>query len=159
MAEQTKKAWYKKWWVWVIIAVIVFASIPAILPANTEYPIRDNGSMPDKNTSAMVDYIASQAKEDAKQFNANHKKSALHFINENREDFFKDNETMETGIYYGFLLEYAYENDTLNKAYYQCGMDLEQAIKYVYRGAESKDSESVLENLRQVDKSLEEINK
>ena len=158
MAEQTKKAWYKKWWVWVIIAVIVFASIPAILPANTEYPIRDNGSMPDKNTSAMVDYIASQAKEDAKQFNANHKKSALYFINENREDFFKDNETMETGIYYGFLLEYAYENDTLNKAYYQCGMDLEQAIKYVYRGAESKDSESVLENLRQVDKSLEEIN-
>ena len=107
----------------------------------------------------MVDYIASQAKEDANQFNANHKKSALHFINENREDFFKDNETMETGIYYGFLLEYAYENDTLNKAYYQCGMDLEQAIKYVYRGAESKDSESVLENLRQVDKSLEEINK
>ncbi|MFR8078843.1 MAG: hypothetical protein ACLU9L_04320 [Christensenellales bacterium] len=159
MAEQTKKAWYKKWWVWVIIAVIVFASIPAILPANTEYPIRDNGSMPEKNTSAMVDYIASQAKEDANQFNANHKKSALHFINENREDFFKDNETMETGIYYGFLLEYAYENDTLNKAYYQCGMDLEQAIKYVYRGAESKDSESVLENLRQVDKSLEEINK
>lgn len=158
MAEQTKKAWYKKWWVWVIIAVIVFASIPAILPANTEYPIRDNGSMPEKNTSAMVDYIASQAKEDAKQFNANHKKSALYFINENREDFFKDNETMETGIYYGFLLEYAYENDTLNKAYYQCGMDLEQAIKYVYRGAESKDSESVLENLRQVDKSLEEIN-
>ena len=154
MAEQTKKAWYKKWWVWVIIAVIVFASIPAILPANTEYPIRDNGSMPEKNTSAMVDYIASQAKEDANQFNANHKKSALHFINENREDFFKDNETMETGIYYGFLLEYAYENDTLNKAYYQCGMDLEQAIKYVYRGAESKDSESVLENLRQVDKSL-----
>lgn len=76
MAEQIKKAWYKKWWVWVIIAVIVFASIPAILPANTEYPIRDNGSMPDKNTSAMVDYIASQAKEDAKQFNANHKKSA-----------------------------------------------------------------------------------
>lgn len=159
MAEQTKKAWYKKWWVWVIIAVIVFASIPAILPANTEYPIRDNGSMPEKNTSAMVDYIASQAKEDANQFNANHKKSALHFINENREDFFKDNETMETGIYYGFLLEYAYENDTLNKAYYQCGMDLEQAIKYVYRGEESKDSESVLENLRQVDKSLEEINK
>lgn len=159
MTEQTKKAWYKKWWVWVIIAVIVFASIPAILPANTEYPIRDNGSMPEKNTSAMVDYIASQAKEDANQFNANHKKSALHFINENREDFFKDNETMETGIYYGFLLEYAYENDTLNKAYYQCGMDLEQAIKYVYRGAESKDSESVLENLRQVDKSLEEINK
>lgn len=159
MAEQVKKAWYKKWWVWVIIAVIVFASIPAILPANTEYPIRDNGSMPEKNTSAMVDYIASQAKEDANQFNANHKKSALHFINENREDFFKDNETMETGIYYGFLLEYAYENDTLNKAYYQCGMDLEQAIKYVYRGAESKDSESVLENLRQVDKSLEEINK
>lgn len=158
MAEQTKKAWYKKWWVWVIIAFIVFASIPAILPANTEYPIRDNGSMPDKNTSAMVDYIASQAKEDAKQFNANHKKSALYFINENREDFFKDNETMETGIYYGFLLEYAYENDTLNKAYYQCGMDLEQAIKYVYRGEESKDSESVLENLRQVDKSLEEIN-
>lgn len=26
MAEQTKKAWYKKWWVWVI-AILVLAGI------------------------------------------------------------------------------------------------------------------------------------
>lgn len=158
MAEQVKKAWYKKWWVWVIIVVVIGACIPAILPANAQYPIKDNGNMPEKNSSAMVDYIAKQAKEDAEKFNANHKKSAVNFINENRNDFFKDNETMETGMYYGFLLEYSYENDIANKAYYQCGMDLEQAIKYVYRGAETVDSGSVIENLRQVDESMDIIN-
>lgn len=113
-------------------------------------------SLPEPNTSAMVDYIATKAKADAKNINDQQTKEAIEFIKSNISDFFRDNEVMETGMYYGYLLEYAYK-DTDNRVYAELGMDTYQAIKYVYRGAEKVEDEATQANIEQIRKSLDAI--
>lgn len=54
-------------------------------------------------------------------------------------------------------LEYAYQNDEAARDYAELGMDLEQAVKYVYRGAESVEDDATQENLSQIRESLEAI--
>lgn len=64
---------------------------------------------------------------------------------------------MERAISYGYWLEYAYQNDEAARDYAELGMDLEQAVKYVYRGAESVEDDATQENLSQIRESLEAI--
>ena len=84
------------------------------------------------------------------------KNEAISSIKNNKENFYKDTETMEKAIYYGYLLEYAFEGSDKNLA--KLGQDVYQAIKYVYRGVENIEDEATQENLRQIEEDLEKIN-
>ncbi|ABO49763.1 hypothetical protein Dred_1229 [Desulforamulus reducens MI-1] len=125
-------------------------------PATQQQAESEPESLPEPNTSAMVDYIATKAKVDAKNINDQQTKEAIEFIKSNISDFFRDNKTMETGMYYGYLLEYAYK-DTDNRVYAELGMDTYQAIKYVYRGAEKVEDQATQTNISQVRESLDAI--
>lgn len=116
----------------------------------------ENVQTTEKGTSAKVDEIAKQAKVDANNINNSTKEEAIIFIKNNKNNFYKDIETMEKAMYYGYLLEYAFENTDKNLA--KLGQDVYQAIKYVYRGAESVEDEATQENLRQIEKDLQTIN-
>lgn len=106
-------------------------------------------TMPEANTSAMVDYIAAEAQESANQAATDEKRDeALDFIASSYPEYFSDNETMEQAIYYGYYLEFAY--DINESQYAELGMDVEQAVKYVYRGTEAVEDDHVQENLNQI---------
>lgn len=113
-------------------------------------------TMPEANTSAMVDYIAAEAQESANQAATDEKRDeALDFIASSYPEYFSDNETMEQAIYYGYYLEFAY--DINESQYAELGMDVEQAVKYVYRGTEAVEDEHVQENLKQIAEILEAL--
>lgn len=165
-AEQEKKSIFKKWWFWVIVVVVLLVIIGS--QGGTTNNVTTNGSIGDAsnavtesntttepNTSQRVDEIAKNAKENAKNMNDNLKEEAIQYIKDNKDDFYKDNETMEKAMYYGYLLEYAYEDSNKNLA--NLGQDVYQAIKYVYRGAEKIDDTATQENLRQIEKDLDNI--
>lgn len=112
---------------------------------------------PEPNTSAMVDSIARQAKADAENASDADLKKAYAYIKANYKDCFGDNETMEQMMYNGWLLEYAYDGNESMRDYYNLGMDAEQLVKYVYRGAETKDDQSTQENIKQIEESIQKI--
>lgn len=106
-------------------------------------------TMPEANTTAMVDYIATEAQKSANQAATDKKRDeAIDFIASTYPEYFSDNGTMEQAIYYGYYLEFAY--DASESQYAELGMDVEQAVKYVYRGTETVEDEHVQENLRQI---------
>lgn len=166
----------------IIIAVVVVVLIAAAVGGNTETqqpqtqgtqavteapeaqePITEATSEtetePEANTSAKVDALALVAKHDVEENGVSDEKrdEAVAFIVEHYPDFYADNETMEQAISYGYWLEYAYESDESARDYAELGMDLEQAVKYVYRGAESVEDDATQENLSQIRESLEAI--
>ena len=167
---------------WIIIAVVVVVLIAAAVGGNTETqqpqtqgtqavteapeaqePITEATSEtetePAANTSAKGDALALAAKHDVEENGVSDEKrdEAVAFIVEHYPDFYADNETMEQAISYGYWLEYAYESDESARDYAELGMDLEQAVKYVYRGAESVEDDATQENLSQIRESLEAI--
>lgn len=108
--------------------------------------------MPEPNTSEMVDYIIITAKEAAEtEKSIDLMNEALEYIQSNIDNAFADNETMETMMYYGALLNYMYV-DTWAA---EIGSDTVQMIKYVYRGIETPEDEATEENKKQV---LENLN-
>ena len=118
------------------------------------------------NTSEMVDSIVLKAKNDAGTATDDQKQEALDFIKNNIDDCFKDNDTMENMMYYGALLEYAYQNnenmEDNNIIMSNLGSDAVQTVKYVYRNVETKDDDSTKENISQVKdgiKKIEELEK
>lgn len=163
---------------WIIIAVVAVVLIAAAVGGNTETqppqtsevpetqePITEAPketeaeTEPEANTSAKVDALALAAKQDIEENGISDTKrdEAVAFIVEHYPDFYADNETMEQAISYGYWLEYAYQNDEAARDYAELGMDLEQAVKYVYRGAESVENDATQENLSQIRESLEAI--
>ena len=169
---------------WIIIAVVAVVLIAAAVGENTETqqpqtsgtqatseapetqePVTEvtseteNEAEPEANTSAKVDALALAAKQDVEENGVSDAKrdEAVAFIVEHYPDFYTDNETMEQAISYGYWLEYAYESDESARDYAELGMDLEQAVKYVYRGAESVEDDATQENLSQIRESLEAI--
>lgn len=169
---------------WIIIAVVVVVLIAAAVGGNTEThqpqtfgtqatseapetqdPATEAVSEteakaePEENTSAKVDALALAAKQDIEENGVSDAKrdEAVAFIVEHYPDFYADNETMERAISYGYWLEYAYQNDEAARDYAELGMDVEQAVKYVYRGAESVEDDATQENLSQIRESLEAI--
>lgn len=111
--------------------------------------VAETETVPEANTSAMVDYIAAEAKKSANQAATDEKRDeALNFIASSYPEYFSDNDTMEQAIYYGYYLEFAY--DINESQYAELGMDVEQAVKYVYRGTETVEDEHVQENLNQI---------
>ena len=169
---------------WIIIAVVAVVLIAAAVGENTETqqpqtsgtqatseapetqePVTEvtseteNEAEPEANTSAKVDALALAAKQDVEGNGVSDAKrdEAVAFIVEHYPDFYTDNETMEQAISYGYWLEYAYESDESARDYAELGMDLEQAVKYVYRGAESVEDDATQENLSQIREALEAI--
>ena len=169
---------------WIIIAVVAVVLIAAAVGGNpeTQQP-QDTGTQatseapetqdpiaeevdeteaeaePEANTSAKVDALALAAKRDVEENGISDAKrdEAVAFIVEHYPDLYADNETMEQAISYGYWLEYAYQSDEAARDYAELGMDLEQAVKYVYRGAESVEDDATQENLSQIRESLEAI--
>lgn len=107
------------------------------------------------NTSSKVDEISRQAKADAKNIDNEKTIEAVNYIKENYPYYFTSNEVMEKTMYYGYLLEYGY-NDK-NNDYADLGMDAYQVVKYVYRGTEKVEDISTQENLKQISKDLDKI--
>lgn len=119
-------------------------------------PAPETETVPEANTSAMVDYIAAEAQKSANQAATDEKRDeAIDFIASTYPEYFSDNGTMEQAIYYGYYLEFAY--DINESQYAELGMDVEQAVKYVYRGTETVEDEHVQENLRQIAEILEAL--
>ena len=152
----------KKWIIVGVVAVLVLAAAvggnkgsdqtagtpssepptQASAPAESE----PSAAEPEPNTSAKVDALAREAKDSvAEGVTEEMRDEAVAFIVEHYPDYYGDNETMEQAMFYGFWLEYAYD------------MDMEQAVKYVYRGAEKAEDEATKENLAQIKESLEAI--
>ena len=126
----------------------------ASAPAESE----PSAAEPELNTSAKVDALAREAKDSvAEGVTEEMRDEAVAFIVEHYPDYYGDNETMEQAMFYGFWLEYAYDGDEGARNYYNLGMDMEQAVKYVYRGAEKAEDEATKENLTQIKESLEAI--
>ena len=130
-------------------------SIQSSAPAETDQP---TAAEPEANTSATVDALARDAKDSVAAGVTDEKRDeAVAFIVEHYPDYYGDNETMEQAIFYGYWLEYAYADDEAARDYAELGMDMEQAVKYVYRGAEKVEDDATQKNLGQIKKSLEAI--
>lgn len=113
---------------------------------------------PEPNTSAKVDALALEAKTAvAEGVTDAQRDEAVTFIIDHYPDYYTDNETMEQALTYGFWLEYAYEDDESAQTYAELGMDVSQAVKYVYRGTEAVEDDATQENLRQIQEHLETL--
>ena len=129
--------------------VIETTSAETEIASSEAETVAETETVPEANTSAMVDYIAAEAQESANQAATDEKRDeALNFIASSYPEYFSDNDTMEQAIYYGYYLEFAY--DINESQYAELGMDVEQAVKYVYRGTETVEDEHVQENLKQI---------
>ena len=122
----------------------------------TETEIEEETEVPEPNTSAMVDYLYYQAKDDIEKngFSDEIKDEAVKFLVDNYPNYFTDNETMEKTMYYGYYLERGFK-DTAPNHYYNLGMDANQVVRFVYRGVGTIEDDSTQANLSQIKKSLE----
>lgn len=108
----------------------------------------------EQNTSEMVDQIAQVAKDNASEMTDEEATEIINAIRKADHNFYNGPEEMEKYMWYGYLLDYKYDDSDPRSS---LGTDLCQAIKYVYRGAESVLDDATHENLLQIDKDLEEI--
>lgn len=132
------------------------ASVETEIVSSEAETIAETETVPEANTSAMVDYIAAEAQKSANQAATDEKRDeAIDFIASAYPEYFSDNDTMEHALYYGYYLEFAY--DINESQYAELGMDVEQAVKYVYRGTETVEDKHVQENLRQIAEILEAL--
>lgn len=106
------------------------------------------------NSFSQVASITRQARDAANTATENDISTAYEYIKSNYTDCFKVNATMEQMMYYGWLLEYTYEGDTEKQDYYTLGQDAEQLVKYVYRGADTADSDSTKASMEQIQHTI-----
>ena len=106
------------------------------------------------NSFSQVASITRQARDAANTATENDISTAYEYIKANYTDCFKDNATMEQMMYYGWLLEYTYEGNTEKQDYYTLGQDAEQLVKYVYRGADTTDSDSTKASMEQIQHTI-----
>ena len=103
----------------------------------------------------MVDQIASTAKDHASELTDDQANQIIEIIKNADHHFYNGPEEMEKYMWYGYLLDYKYDDSDPRS---ELGMDLYQAIKYVYRGAENVTDDATKENLDQIDDDLSRIN-
>lgn len=106
------------------------------------------------NSFSQVASITRQARDAANAATEHDISTAYEYIKANYTDCFKDNATMEQMMYYGWLLEYTYEGNTEKQDYYTLGQDAEQLVKYVYRGADTTDSDSTKASMEQIQHTI-----
>lgn len=113
---------------------------------------------PEPNTSEKVDALALEAKAAvAEGVTDAQRDEAVTFLVDHYPDYYTDNSIMEQAMAYGFWLEYAYQDDEASQTYAELGMDVSQAVKYVYRGAEAVEDATTQESLRQIQERLEAL--
>ena len=124
------------------------------------------------NTSAKVDEIMLQAKDDAENTSEDEATEkwdeAFKYLKEHQANFYENNEVMEQSMYYGtFIYECIEVNATATniselpdatKVAYEAGLNTVEAIKYVYRGAASTDDEDTQSKLKEATDNLDLIN-
>lgn len=108
----------------------------------------------EKNSTEMVDEIASVAKGNIEQFTDSDAEKVIEEIRKAGHKFYNGPEEMEKYMWYGFLLDYKYDDSDPRS---ELGTDLTQAIKYVYRDVETVFDDSTKSNLEQIDKDLARI--
>lgn len=131
--------------VFVLSACTNSAPSPETIPSETQAV---------SNSFSQVASITRQARDAANTATENDISTAYEYIKSNYTDCFKDNATMEQMMYYGWLLEYTYEGDTEKQDYYTLGQDAEQLVKYVYRGADTADSDSTKASMEQIQHTI-----
>lgn len=142
----------------ITIKVVDLARIEAA-KKEAEEKAKQEAAEPQANTSAMVYAIAKKAKDAAKTASEADLNTAYTYIHDTYTDCFSSNEVMEQMMYYGWLMEYAYEGNESMINYYNVGQDAEQLVKYVYRGTEKPEDEHQQANIRQIKESIEKIDK
>lgn len=108
----------------------------------------------EKNSSEMVEQIARTAKSNIDKFSDANADDIIEIIRKAEHNFFTSTDEMEKFMWYGFLLDYKYDDSDPRS---ELGTDLTQAIKYVYRFIDSIYDDATQENLRQIDKDLSRI--
>ncbi len=108
----------------------------------------------EQNTTAMVDEIAMVAKDNAQNMTDDQASEIIQAIRAADHKFYNGPEEMEKYMWYGYLLDYKYDDSNPRSS---LGTDLCQAIKYVYRNAETVFDDSTKENLSQIDEDLSQI--
>ena len=106
------------------------------------------------NSFSQVASITRQARDAANTATENDISTAYEYIKSNYTDCFKDNATMEQMMYYGWLLEYKYVGNPEKEDYCNLGQDAEQLVKYVYRGADTADSDSTKASMEQIQHTI-----
>lgn len=119
------------------------ASTPAPTPAQLEH-----------GTTAMLDDILARAKADASGENgAEIAENAYAWIVSTVPEWYDGYDIMEQALYNGAVVEYYFTGKNDVRA--SVGMDTVQAVKYVYRGAESVLDGATQENINQIKESIE----
>lgn len=108
-------------------------------------------------TSGRVDEIIMAASADAAAVTDDILAEAQNRIAEKYPDFFADEKTMEQLMFCGRLLEKACSEDGSLRSNATLGMNTVQAIKYVYRGAETVEDEATRINLEEVGEALKSL--
>lgn len=105
------------------------------------------------NTSEAVDEIITISKKDAQRLSGSEMNKAIIFINNNYNNYWSDNYTMERTIYYGALLGNINSNEHIKKL----GNDSVEVVKYIYTNTGKIEDKSTQDNLLQIKKSLDLI--
>lgn len=129
---------------------------------STQKPVasseQGSGVVQTEDTAASaVDAITRKARDTANTATDDEVSEAYTYIKTNYADCFKDTETMEQMMYAGWLLEYKYEGNAEKQAYHDLGQSAEQLVKYVYRGADTADSDNTQASKEQIQAFLDEI--
>ena len=117
----------------------------------------------EQNTTAAVNELYNKAKEKATTATEDDLKEAIKFINDNYNNYWVDNDIMQKTMYYGSLLECMTvdkaksDSNSVERTIYDLGSDVVQAVKYVYRKAETVEDESTQSNLKQIKKGLDSL--
>ena len=117
----------------------------------------------DLNTTAAIDELYNNAKENSKGTNENDIKEAIKYISDNYNNYWTDNDKMHKILYYGYWLQCikkdtAQDNkNTIDRAIYQLGTNSVQVVKYVYRNIEKIEDTSTQTNLKEIKKNLDLI--
>ena len=108
----------------------------------------------DSGTSKMVDQIAFTAKTNAENLNDDQVNAIINDIRSANHNFYTDEATMLKYMWYGYLLDYKFEDSNARSS---LGQDVYQAVKNIYRNTDTLESDATQANFRQIDKSLQEI--
>ena len=148
----------------VVLALFIILVVAALNSDSSETTVSEPQTYNDevanesREKSEITDNIIRQAREDASQITDEQTKEAVNFIYEHYNHYFENDEIMEKCIYYGSLLQYAYEDDYKTdltaKTYTDLGSDTVRLVKYVYRGTESSTEKRMSINLEQIKEDL-----
>ncbi len=105
-------------------------------------------------TTKMTDQIALTAKANAEKLNDDQVNAIINDIKTVNHNFYTDEASMLKYMWYGYLLDYKFEDSNARSS---LGQDVFQAVKNVYRGTDTLESDSTQANFSQIDKSLRKI--